>query len=314
MAVFTRVTEADISAWLNNYSLGTLHELQGIPAGIENTNYFVTTSNGRFVLTLFEKLTAQELPFYLNLMAHLARHGIPCPAPVADIHNQFLGTLNGKPACIVSRLSGKSVTQPTADNCAAVGAILGQMHNAGQSFTESMPNARGSEWRTEAAEQVKAFLPTRDKLLLDVEVAFHLEHPLDDLPRGVVHADLFRDNVLLDEGRVGGLIDFYFACTDCLLYDVAITVNDWCMSADGTLDVARTQAFLRAYNTARPFTPEEVTHWPDALRVAALRFWISRLFDLHLPREGEMVTPHDPDQFKRILQQHILASNKQIWL
>ncbi|MDP2805436.1 MAG: homoserine kinase, partial [Gallionellaceae bacterium] len=236
MAVFTRVTEAEITAWLNNYSLGTLLELHGIASGIENTNYFVTTSNGRFVLTLFEKLTASELPFYLNLMAHLARHGIPCPAPVADKNNQFLGQLNGKPACIVSRLSGKSVTEPTPAHCAAVGAMLGQMHNAGQSFIDAMPNARGAEWRSEAATQVTQFLPTRDKLLLECEVAYHLEHALDNLPRGVVHADLFRDNVLLDDERVGGLIDFYFACNDCLLYDVAITINDWCINSDGTLD------------------------------------------------------------------------------
>jgi homoserine kinase type II len=313
MAVFTRVTEAEITAWLNNYSLGSLLELQGIASGIENTNYFVTTSNGRFVLTLFEKLTPDELPFYLNLMAHLARHGIPCPAPVADKNNQFLGSLNGKPACIVSRLNGKSVTEPTVANCAAVGAMLGQMHNAGQSFTENMPNARGAEWRSEAAEQVMPFLSTRDKLLLEVEVAYHSEHRLTDLPHGIVHADLFRDNVLMDGERVGGLIDFYFACNDCLLYDVAITVNDWCMHADGTLDTARTQAFLQAYNTARPFTPEEQKSWPTALRLGALRFWTSRLFDLHLPRAGEMVNPHNPDQFKHILRNHIVGANA-TWL
>jgi homoserine kinase type II len=265
------------------------------------------------VLTLFEKLTPDELPFYLNLMAHLARHGIPCPAPVADKNNQFLGSLNGKPACIVSRLNGKSVTEPTVANCAAVGAMLGQMHNAGQSFTENMPNARGAEWRSEAAEQVMPFLSTRDKLLLEVEVAYHSEHRLTDLPHGIVHADLFRDNVLMDGERVGGLIDFYFACNDCLLYDVAITVNDWCMHADGTLDTARTQAFLQAYNTARPFTPEEQKSWPTALRLGALRFWTSRLFDLHLPRAGEMVNPHNPDQFKHILRNHIVGANA-TWL
>lgn len=313
MAVFTRVTEAEITAWLNNYSLGTLLELQGIASGIENTNYFVTTSNGRFVLTLFEKLTANELPFYLNLMAHLARHGIPCPAPVADKYNQFLGTLNGKPACIVSRLQGKSVTEPSTANCAAVGAMLGQMHNAGQGFAEPMPNARGTEWRTQAAAQVMPYLPTRDKLLLEIEVAYHLEHPLDHLPQGLVHADLFRDNVLMDEERVGGLIDFYFACHDCLLYDVAITVNDWCMNSDGSLNAERTKTFLTAYHSARPFTEEETKEWPTALRLGALRFWISRLFDLHLPRDGEMVNPHNPDQFKRILQNHIVGTNA-TWL
>lgn len=306
MAVFTRVTEADITAWLANYSLGNLLELQGIPAGIENTNYFVTTGNGRFVLTLFEKLSANDLPFYLNLMAHLARHGIPCPAPVADKDNRFLGKLNGKPACIMSRLSGKSVIQPTAAHCAAVGAMLGQMHVAGQSFGDVMPNPRGAAWRAEASQQVLRFLPAEDAALLQSEVALHAEPPRN-LPRGVIHADLFRDNVLMEDGRVGGLIDFYFACTGNLLYDVAITVNDWCMGPDQKLDAARTQAMLQAYHAARPFTAEEAALWARTLRVAALRFWISRLYDLHLPRDAEMVKPHDPDHFKRILQNHIAA-------
>ena len=314
MAVFTSVTEAELTAWLGDYSLGQLLELQGIASGIENTNYFVTTSNGRFVLTLFEKLTSAELPFYLNLMSHLARHGIPCPAPMADRHNCFLGELNGKPACVVSRLPGKSLTQPEAAHCAAVGAMLGQMHIAGQSFGETMPNARAAEWRANTAPQVLPFLAAQDAGLLDSEVAFHAQHALLGLPQGVIHADLFRDNVLFDGARVGGLIDFYFACNDCLLYDVAITVNDWCMGADGVLDTARTQAFLRAYHAVRPLRDEERAAWPVALRAAALRFWLSRLYDLHLPRDGEMVHAHDPEQFKRILQRHIAAGDDVIWL
>ncbi len=313
MAVFTSVSEADVATWLSNYSLGTLLELQGIPAGIENTNYFVTTSNGRFVLTLFEKLTSGELPFFLNLMAHLARHGIPCPCPVADRHNQFLGELNGKPACIVSRLSGKSVTQPTVANCAAVGAMLGQMHSAGLSFGEQMLDPRGPAWRAEASQHVKKFLTAQDAALLQSEVELHATHPLTGLPRGIIHADLFRDNVLMDGEHVGGLIDFYFACTGKLLYDVAITVNDWCMGADGKLDEHRTRTMLNAYHAARPFTDKEAEAWPQALRVAALRFWVSRLYDLHLPRDGEMVHKHDPEQFKRILQNHI-ATARPVWL
>ena len=308
MAVFTRVTEQDISAWLSNYSLGSLLDLQGIPAGIENTNYFVTTSNGRFVLTLFEVLKANELPFYLNLMSHLARHGIPCPAPVANGKNHFLGELNGKPACIVSRLSGKSVTQPSVANCAAVGAMLGQMHNASLSFGSTMENARGAVWRADTAQQVKRFLSPEDAALLESEVALHANFPSDKLPRGVIHGDLFRDNVLMDGERVGGLIDFYFACNDAFVYDLAITLNDWCMGTEQKLDTAQAQAMLTAYQSVRPLTQAEIEIWPMTLRVAALRFWISRLFDLHLPRDGEMVTPHDPDHFKRILKNHIATT------
>lgn len=313
MAVFTRVTDADITAWLAAYSLGTLQGLQGIPSGIENTNYFVSTSNGRFVLTLFEKLTADELPFYLNLMAHLARHGIPCPAPMADRHNRFLGELNGKPACIVSRLSGKSILQPTVSNCAAVGAMLAQLHVAGQSFGERMDNPRGADWRAAAAARVARFLPAESAELLRKEVALHARTDIRTLPQGVIHADLFRDNVLMDGERVGGLIDFYFACNDALLYDVAITVNDWCVNAAGAPDDARARALLRAYHAVRPFTAAEAAAWPQLLRLAALRFWLSRLYDLHLPRDGEMVNAHDPAHFERILHQHI-ANKNPVWL
>ncbi|GAB4128811.1 MAG: homoserine kinase [Sideroxydans sp.] len=305
MAVFTRVTEAELSAWLADYSLGALLELKGIPSGIENTNYFVTTRNGRFVLTIFEKLTAAELSFYLDLMAHLARHGIPCPAPVANRHNAFLGTLHGKPACIVTRLSGQSRMQPDADDCAAVGAMLAELHLAGQSFGQQMDNPRGAAWRAAAAAAVAGFLPPQERALLQTEVAAQVAFPPPALPRGVIHADLFRDNVLMDAGRVGGLIDFYFACTDALLYDVAITVNDWCTDAEGRLDEERSRALLDAYRAVRPLTPEEAMAWPQALRVAALRFWISRLYDLHLPRDGELVHAHDPAHFRRILQQHL---------
>lgn len=313
MSVFTTVSEAELTAWLGDYSLGQLQELQGIASGIENTNYFVTTSNGRFVLTLFEKLTADELPFYLNLMAHLARHGIPCPSPVANRRNQFLGQLNGRPACIVSRLSGKSTTAPNLVQCAAIGAMLAQMHIAGQSFSQVMPNPRGAAWRSATAPLVRPFLDAAQAALLDSEIALHARPTQAHLPQGVIHADLFRDNVLLEENRVGGLIDFYFACSDALLYDVAITVNDWCMNADGTLDAARAQAFLRAYHAVRPLLDSECAAWPLMLRLAALRFWLSRLFDLYLPRDGELIHAHDPRHFERILQNHI-ATTQAVWL
>ena len=313
MAVFTSVSEAELTAWLGDYSLGQLLELQGIASGIENTNYFVTTSNGRFVLTLFEILSADELPFYLNLMAHLARHGIPCPNPVANHSNQFLGTLNGKPACIVSRLNGKSTTTPNSEQCAAIGAMLGQMHIAGQSFSQIMPNARGAAWRAVTATRVRPFLDARQTALLEREVALQAQQDWTPLPQGVIHADLFRDNVLLEENRVGGLIDFYFACSDALLYDVAITVNDWCVKADGTLDVTRTRSLLRAYHAVRPLLDSERRVWPLLLRLAALRFWLSRLFDKYLPRDGELINAHDPRWFERILKNHI-APTQAVWL
>ncbi|MGA9666410.1 MAG: homoserine kinase [Gallionella sp.] len=313
MAVFTSVSEAELTAWLGDYSLGRLLELQGIASGIENTNYFVTTTNGRFVLTLFEILGADELPFYLNLMAHLARHGIPCPNPVANRRNQFLGSLKGKPACIVSRLNGKSTASPSNPQCAAIGAMQAQMHIAGQSFSQIMPNPRGAAWRATTAPLVQPFLDAQQTALLESEVALHAGRDWNSLPQGVIHADLFRDNVLLEENRVGGLIDFYFACSDALLYDVAITVNDWCLHADGTLDMAKTHTLLRAYHAVRPFLDSEQNAWPLLLRAAALRFWLSRLFDKFLPRDGELILAHDPRHFERILKNHI-ASTHVVWL
>jgi homoserine kinase type II len=313
MAVFTSVSEEELNTWLGNYSLGQLLELQGISSGIENTNYFVTTTNGRFVLTLFEILGAEELPFYLNLMAHLARHGIPCPNPVANRSNNFLGTLNGKPACIVSRLSGQSTTMPSGVQCAAVGAMLGQMHIAGQSFSQVMPNPRGAAWRAATAPQVRPFLDERQAALLESEVALQARQDWTSLPQGVIHADLFRDNVLLEEDRVSGLIDFYFACSDALLYDVAITVNDWCTRDDGTLDTPKSQALLRAYYTVRPLAQTERSAWPLLLRVAALRFWMSRLFDKYLPRDGELINAHDPNRFELILKNHV-GTAQAVWL
>ncbi|MDD2915904.1 MAG: homoserine kinase [Gallionella sp.] len=313
MSVYTTVSEAELSAWLGDYSLGQLLELQGIASGIENTNYFVTTGNGRFVLTLFEKLSADELPFYLNLMAHLARHGIPCPSPVANRHNQFLGKLNGKPACIVSRLNGKSTSTPDIAQCTTIGAMLGQMHIAGQSFSQIMPNPRSGAWREATAPLVRPFLDAELAALLDSEIALHARQNWASLPQGVIHADLFRDNVLLEENRVGGLIDFYFACSDALLYDVAITINDWCMNADDRLDAPRAQAFLRAYHAERPLLASEHAAWPLMLRAAALRFWLSRLFDMHQPRDGELTHAHDPRHFERILKNHIAAAHT-VWL
>ena len=313
MAVYTSVTEAELAAWLKDYSLGQLLELQGIASGISNTNFFVTTGHGRYVLTLFEKLTSDELPFYLNLMAHLSRHGIPCPSPVANRHNQFLGELCGKPACIVSRLSGKSSIHPDIAQCAAMGAMLGQMHTAGQSFSQIMPNARGAPWRAATAPLVRPFLDAAQAELLDNEIALHATQHWAMLPQGVIHADLFRDNVLLQDSRIGGLIDFYYACSDSLLYDVAITVNDWCMNPDGMLDQLRTQQFLRAYHEMRPLQPNEHAAWPQLLRMAALRFWLSRLHDLYLPTDGELIHAHDPAHFERILKNHI-ATTHPVWL
>jgi homoserine kinase type II len=305
MSVFTTVSPEEARAWLKNFVIGDLVELKGISDGIENTNYFLTTAHGRYVLTLFERLTEQELPFFVGLMAHLSSHGVPCPRPVTDLNDRMVGPLNGKPAVIVSRLAGKPVTDPSASHCAQVGEALADMHLAGRTYKHPMPNPRGAQWRAETALRVRPHLRTERAAMLDEEVRYQSQQVIRDLPQSVIHADLFRDNVLFDGDALGGVIDFYFACHGTQLYDVAITVNDWCIDRDGELDGPLTLALLNSYHARRPLTAAERNAWPAVLRRAALRFWLSRLFDLHFPRPGELTHAKDPEHFARILQKRV---------
>jgi homoserine kinase type II len=310
LSVYTPVSEDELSGWLRNYSVGQLKACQPIEAGIENTNYFVTTTQGRYVLTLFERLPAHELPFYLHLMAHLARHGIPCPAPIADLSDQYLGSLNGKPAALVTRLSGRSLDEPGIAHCEELGSLLGRMHLAGRSYGAYLENPRGPKWWRFAAREVMAFLKKPQQQVLERELEFQAEHRFPDLPRGPVHADLFRDNALFEDSRICGVVDFYFAGVDCLLYDVAVCANDWCLKDPGRdrdLNPARLNALLAAYHGVRPFTAVERAAWPAMLRAAALRFWLSRLYDFHLPRPGMLVHAHDPEHFRHVLESRIAA-------
>lgn len=310
MAVFTQVSPQDASELLGRLQLGTLHKLRGIEGGIENTNYFVTCDQGEFVLTLFERLTAQQLPFYLHLMKHLADAGIPVPDPCADAHGEILHTVCGKPAALVNRLHGQSQLAPQAVHCAAVGQMLAHMHLAASDYPRQQPNLRGLAWWNETVPVVLPYMRPDAAALLQSELDYQNQVAATAsyaaLPRGPVHADLFRDNVMFDGASLTGFFDFYFAGVDTWMFDLAVCLNDWCIDwASGAHDAQRAQAMLQAYQSVRPLTDAERTLLNAMLRAGALRFWISRLWDYHLPRQASMLTPHDPAHFERVLRQRI---------
>lgn len=310
MAVFTAVTLDDLTEWLDQFQLGKALAIDGIASGIENSNFFLTTEHGAYVLTIFENLTFAQLPFYLQLMKHLAACGIPVPDPVANVAGELVVPLHGKPAAIVSKLAGASQMDPEPVHCAAMGAMLARMHLAAQDFPLHQPNLRGLDWCAATAPQVLPYLTAAEATLLRDEIAFQQAFAATpayaSLARGPVHADLFRNNVMFVGPVLTGCFDFYFAGVDTWLFDLAVTVNDWCIDlATGALDAARLQALLHAYHAVRPFTTAETLAWQPLLRAAALRFWLSRLYDLHMPRAAEMLTPHDPTHFERILRERI---------
>jgi homoserine kinase type II len=258
---------------------------------------------------LYERLPAEELPFYLNLMAHLARGGVECPAPAADRTGALFSMLNGKPAGIVTRVDGAPIHAPDVPHCASVGAALGRLHVASSTYRPRLTNRRGPGWWRQAARAVRPYLDPDRNALLGAELKFQTGFGKGGMPRGAIHGDLFCDNVLFDGDRVSGIIDFGFAATDFLAYDLAITVNDWCIvragDGRGALIPELVAALVSGYHAERPLTPDERTQWPALLRAAALRFWLSRLYDLHLPRPGELVHAHDPAHFERILRDRI---------
>jgi homoserine kinase type II len=310
MAVFTEVSELEARELLRRLQLGELTELRGIEGGIENTNYFVTSDQGAFVLTLFERLTHAQLPFYLHLMKHLAHKGIPVPDPRPDAHGDILLTVCNKPAALVNRLRGKSQLAPGVVHCGAVGDMLARMHLAGRDYDRQQPNLRGLAWWNETAPVVKPHLDAPQAALLQAEVAYqnHIAASAScaALPRGPVHADLFRDNVMFDGDTLTGFFDFYFAGTDTWLFDLAVCLNDWCIDhATGLHADALAHSMLAAYQAVRPLTAAERDLLPAMLRAGALRFWISRLWDFYLPREASMLKPHDPTHFERVLQGRI---------
>ncbi|MEY2617271.1 MAG: putative homoserine kinase [Pseudomonadota bacterium] len=318
MAVFTEVSADAAGEFLRELRLGDLVELQGIQGGIENTNYFVTSEQDgqtrQWVLTLFERLTFEQLSFYLYLMKHLAQRGVPVPDPQCNANGDLLHTLCGKPAALVDRLRGRSELAPTEAHCAGVGDALARMHLAARDYDRVQPNLRGLAWWNETVPVVLPFLDPDQASLIQGELAYQnhvaASAAYASLPRGPVHADLFRDNVMFEDGASGpeltGIFDFYFAGCDTWLFDLSVCLNDWCIDlVTGAHDATRARALLQAYAARRPLTASERRLLPAMLRAGALRFWVSRLWDFHLPREASMLKPHDPAHFERVLRQRL---------
>ena len=310
MAVFTEVSTKEARELLRRLQLGKLLELRGIEGGIENTNYFVTCEQGEYVLTLFERLTAEQLPFYLHLMKHLAHAGIPVPDPQADKHGEILHQVCGKPAALATKLRGKSQLSPQEAHCAAVGTMLARMHLAASGYERQQPNLRGLPWWNETVPVVLPHIGAEPAALLQSELAYQNHVAASSayaaLPRGPIHADLFRDNVMFEGEELTGLFDFYFAGVDTFLFDLAVCLNDWCIDLPtGAHAAPRAQAMIDAYQAVRPLTAHERALLPAMLRAGALRFWISRLWDFYLPREASMLKPHDPTHFERVLRERV---------
>lgn len=313
MSVFTTVAPEALRPWLKAYPLGELVSLKGITAGITNTNYFVTTTTGKYVLTLFEVLTKEELPYYIHLIVHLAKHGVAVAELVARHNGEYIDLFAHKPTVLMTCLPGEVNETPDANACFKIGAMLARMHQYGQSFAGYMANPRGRVWREATANQIYDLLSLDEATLLHHEVSTLQQLDQYALPQGVIHADLFRDNVLMHGKEIGGLIDFYYACNDTLLFDLGVTLNDWCLDDRGQLiDDTKARALLQGYQQHRPLTATEISVWPLMLRAAAVRFWLSRLYDLYCPASGEMTHTKDPAHFKHILLSHL--TREDYWL
>ena len=303
MSVYTNVSDRELAQFLRDYELGDARALTGIPAGVENSNYFLDTDKGRFVLTLFERLPRSKIPYFLALTEWLSLRGIPCPRPMHTVAGNSLGTLCDKPAAIVQRLSGDSIEgrAPSATEISALGELLARMHLAGEDFPERHPNPAGFDWWQETARHLVPHLSPEDNTIIAEELAYQRTVRRTPLPGGVVHADLFPDNVLFENGRISGAIDFYYAGDDAWLYDLAVVANSWCSVADGRFDHTLVRGLWHAYVAARPLQAGEEDLWFPLLRAAALRFWLLRLDALHFRRPGAITQCKDPEEYRRIL-------------
>jgi len=309
MAVYTDIGFEELQDLLAGYGIGTPLVFKGIAEGVENTNFYLQTDHGAFIVTLYEKrVRPADLPFFLGLMEHLAERGISCPLPVRSHEDTQSFTLKGRAGAIFTFLNGVSLRKPEAVHCAAAGQALAELHRAGRDFSLIRPNALGPDGWSELADATRARADAIERNLggLIAEALTELKQNWPrDLPSGVIHADLFPDNVLFMQEKVSGLIDFYFACNDMYAYDLAVTLNSWCFEPDGAYNVTKGKALLAAYQSSRPLSEGEVIALPLLMRGAALRFLLTRLYDWLNPDPNALVRPKDPREYAKRLRFHL---------
>jgi len=301
MAVYTSIKISVLHDWLKNFNLGKLEDLKGISAGVTNTNYLISTSQSKYILTLFEHSNINELPFYVNLMSFLVKNKFPCPQPIQNNKGESLSLLKGKPALIVSFIEGKENLKIDETHCFLVGEHLAKLHNLTKDFSEDKKNTRDFSWIKIKYLELKRYLSSQDRRLIELEIDFLSHNMSEELPSGIIHGDLFRDNVLFFQNKVSGIIDFYYACNEWFIFDIAIVINDWCVSSDGEIDKLKLNEFMKGYQSKRLLHDLEFDFMTKSLRWAALRFWLSRLDDTYNIKDGEITSIKDPNYFRNIL-------------
>ncbi len=303
MSVYSVVTHTQLNQFFSHYPLGEVLDFEGIHDGIDNTNYFVTTTEGAFVLTIFESLSSDDLPYFVNLLLYLGKKNLPCPGPELDKQSSPLRSLNNKQAAVFNRFPGCAVLMPSIGHCHEIGLHLGRLHRYTHNYVFPINSNHDLRWCKTVFNKIEGHLTATDCALITDELRFQASNDGADLPKGVIHGDLFRDNALFVDGQLSGLLDFYSAGTGILLLDVAITANDWCHD-NGVCNLEKLTALLSAYEMMRPLEQLEKQNWPVQLRAAALRFWLSRLEHQLYPRIGAITQQKDPLIFRQLLSQY----------
>ena len=301
MAVYTSINSSDLNDWIEKFNFKDIVNFKGISSGVTNSNYLIQTAHSNYILTIFEHNNIEELPFYIDLMTYLAKENFLCPRPIENKNGQALGLLKEKPALMVSFLDGKEKVIRSPKSCYLVGQYLAKLHLTANNFPQLNKNTRGLDWMSDMYLNLKKYLSLEDQGILELEINYHKEMDKVELPEGIIHGDLFKDNVLFLNDKVSGFIDFYYACNEKFIYDIAIAINDWCIDQDGQINKSMFLEFIKGYRSERKLTDNEQEYLNVALRLAALRFWLSRLEDFYNEKEGEITSIKDPKHFKDIL-------------